>query len=104
MARKWASVLAVVVVAAALCVGCQKTFTRQKYDTLYVGQPDYAVRRMLWEPQFRSDGTWTYVHSNPYYRAVIDFQDNPITSKKWSYVRPPKPEGSSSAVGNGNSQ
>ncbi len=92
MACKRASLLAAMVVATMLCAGCQKTLTRQKYDTLYIGQPDYAVRRMLGEPQLRTDGTWTYVHNDPYYRAVIDFQDNRIASKKWSYLRPGPPK------------
>ena len=94
MTRKRASGLAAVVVATMLCVGCRGILTRQEYDTLYIGQPDYAVRRMLGEPQLRRNGTWTYVHNDPYYRAVIDFQDNRIASKKWSYARPrpPKPE------------
>ena len=92
MARKQALGLMTVVVVAMLCVGCgSKTLTRQKYDTLYIGQPDYAVQRMLGEPQSRNDGMWTYVHNKPYYRAMIDFQDNRVVSKKWSYVRPPKP-------------
>jgi len=92
MTRKRALPAVMVVVAGMVCGGCQERFTRQMFDTIYIGQPDYAVRRTLGEPESRSDGTWTYVHRRPYYRAVIDFKNNRVISKKWSYDRPARAE------------
>lgn len=68
--------------------GCSK-FTRQHYETVYVGQPTWDVRRALGRPSRQDGNAWVYVHSSaPYYQAVIHFRDKKVTGKDWSYDRP----------------
>ena len=72
---------------AAWPVGCHSApFTRQRYETLYVGQPDWDVRNVLGPPTYQEADVWTYVHTDtPYCWAVIYFRDGKVTGKEWSY-------------------
>jgi len=81
-------IVGALVLAAALA-GCNR-FTRQRYETLYVGQPARDVQRVLGKPTAYYGETWVYVHDPvPYYRAVILFSEGKISGKSWSYDRPP---------------
>jgi hypothetical protein len=76
--------LAVLIVSA----GCNR-FARQRYETVYVGQPAADVRRALGRPTSQDGDEWLYVHdSPPYYRAVIRISDGKVAGKSWSYDRP----------------
>ncbi len=76
------------VVLAFLSAGCDGgAFTRSAFDTIYVGQPRYDVRRKLGEPTHRLDGAWLYVHEAPFRKAIVRFEDDRVVSKEWSYDR-----------------
>ena len=74
--------------AAGLCAGCQERFTRQRYETIYVGMPDWQVRNILGEPDVETTkGSWSYVHNEPYYRATFRFDSGSVKDKAWSNHR-----------------
>jgi hypothetical protein len=87
--------LTVILIAslAAVCLGgcySKKSCTRDRYETLYVGQPAWDAQRAVGKPtSTSSDGqTWVYVHdAAPYSRAAIHFRDGKVASKEWSYSR-----------------
>jgi len=69
--------------------GCGGTkFTPQRYDTVYIGQPAWAVERALGKPQEKTPGRWVYLHAKPYYRADILFENVRVVDKRWTYLRP----------------
>ncbi len=69
--------------------GCGgRKFTPQRYDTVYIGQPAWAVERTLGAAAEKSPDRWIYLHTKPYYRATITFQDGEVTAKHWTYLRP----------------
>jgi hypothetical protein len=81
-------VILIVSVLAVGLGGCSK-FTRQRYETVYVGQPAWDVRRALGRPSSQDANAWVYVHPPaPYYRTVIRFHDGKVASKEWSYDKP----------------
>ena len=88
MTRRVATLLAVCLLAACLC-GCSKgSFTRQRWETLYVGQPSWDVRKVLGKPAYQDEETWIYVHdSRPYHRAAVHFRYGRVAGKDWSYER-----------------
>ncbi len=69
--------------------GCQRKFTRQRFETLCVGMPDVEVRNVLGKPAAKSPDRWTYLHKMPYYRAIIVFEDGKLIDKQWSVERDP---------------
>lgn len=74
------------VLLAAWPLGCTRSFTRQRDETIYVGQPNWDVRQVLGRPTYQEINTWTYVHTGtPYYWAVIHFGDDKVIGKDWSY-------------------
>jgi len=76
--------VALCLAAVALAAGCQQEkFTRARYDTLYVGQPDYEVEMTLGEPDARFSDTWSYLHDEPFYKAIIEFDAGRVKSKTW---------------------
>jgi hypothetical protein len=94
MRRNLAVILLAAVVAAWLG-GCSgPSFTRQRYDTIYIGQPDWDVRNFLGRPTYQELDTWTYVHNKtPYYHAIIHFHDGKVIAKDWSYEPPTRGQG-----------
>ena len=70
--------------AVTLCTlaGCQK-FTRQRYETIYVGQPATDVKTMLGKPTVQFENEWTYLNNKPYYKADIFFEDGRVSKKAW---------------------
>ncbi len=88
MKRQAAFILAGLLLAACLA-GCNRSFTRERYETIYIGQPDWDVREVLGRPTLQQADAWTYVHSKtPYYQAVIYFRDGKVVGKDWSYEPP----------------
>lgn len=75
-------------VGVNVCGGCQDKFTRQRYETVYLGMPDWQVRRTLGEPSVDANGVWSYVHHQPYYSATIGFENTCVKHKSWSYEKP----------------
>jgi outer membrane protein assembly factor BamE (lipoprotein component of BamABCDE complex) len=88
--RRQLLVVLVAAVLAAWLAGCRSpSFTRPRYDTIYIGQPDWDVRKFLGRPTYQEFDTWTYVHSEtPYCRAVIHFREGKVVAKDWSYEPP----------------
>ena len=89
--RVWAAGLAVLLLAGAgAAPGCHgRRFTRENYETLYVGQPAWAIERKLGEPDRRGEGVWYYEREKPYYqRAEVHFDNGKATRFEWSYDRP----------------
>ncbi len=70
------------------CAGCQQKFTRQRYETIYLGMPDWEVQGILGDPTGEADGVWSYVHHEPYYSATIQFEESRVKDKRWSYEKP----------------
>lgn len=66
-------------------IGCGKDLRRQNYETVYVGQPAWAVERAMGEPDDVRDGVWVYERESPYAKAVIEFDANDtVIRKDWS--------------------
>lgn len=88
-----AKLILAALVLAALLVGCgNHSFTRQRYETIYVGQPSWDVRQALGDPTVEEPNAWTYEHTEvPYYRAVIYLRHGRVVSKEWSYEPPDEP-------------
>lgn len=75
---------AVLLTAVTLCAaGCHKQFTRPRYETLYIGQPAEQVEKTLGKPDARFQGTWTYIHDDPFYKAIIKFDHGRVVDKAW---------------------
>lgn len=71
------------VLLATLCSGCQK-FTRQRFDTVYIGQPASDVQVTLGKPTVSLDGQWSYINHSPFYKANIYFnKDGKVADKRW---------------------
>jgi len=70
-------------VGACLIAGCEQKFTRQKFETVYVGMPDYAVEQKLGRPQETTPDKWAYTGRRPYYRVEIIFRDGRVVETKW---------------------
>jgi hypothetical protein len=83
MSRYSLWVLLAAVLLAGFCTGCQKTFTRPRYDTIHVGMSEVDVERTLGAPNVRFSDGWRYVHDEPYYKAVIQFREGRVTDKSW---------------------
>ncbi len=86
MTRIW---VAAIIIAGAftLCCGCADKFDRQRYETIYIGQPKDSVHRVLGAPQRSENDKWIYVNDTPYYMAEITFRDGKVVEKNWSYFR-----------------
>ena len=82
------SLLTGMLLAAVLLplVGCEKKFTRSRFDTLYVGQEAWEVTETLGTADARFSDEWHYIHDEKdgYYKAVITFDPNKrISHKRW---------------------
>jgi hypothetical protein len=78
------AVLCLLLTAVVLCaVGCQEKFTRQRYETIYIGQPAPQVERTLGDPEAKFSDTWTYIHETPFYKAIIKFENGRVVDKAW---------------------
>jgi len=75
--------LTAAVLVAGFCAGCQQKFTRQRFDTIYRGQPAYEVEMTLGEPTAKFSNTWSYINEEPFYKAIIEFESGRVTSKAW---------------------
>jgi hypothetical protein len=76
-------------VAVLSATGCAPArFTRPNYETVYIGQPAYAVADTLGRPHEERGNTWIYRHETPFYMARITFRNNRVIDKKWYYERP----------------
>ncbi len=80
------AIIALLLVSAC-CVGCQDSFTRQRYETIYHGMPDWQVRNILGEPTISNHQTWQYVNDHPYYKAILRFEEGKVAEKTWSYEK-----------------
>lgn len=78
------SMIAVAVLAAVLCQGCQEKFTRANYDMVFTGQPTGEVKQMLGRPYATFNDEWVYIHEGPFYKANIVFTDGRVSGKRWS--------------------
>ncbi|MCE5324977.1 MAG: hypothetical protein LLG01_01035 [Planctomycetaceae bacterium] len=72
-------------VTMAMLGGCTSTprFSRQRYDTLYTGMPDFEVRNILGNPKVEGGAAWEYEHFNPYYKAIIHFRNGAVARREW---------------------
>jgi hypothetical protein len=84
-----AIILASVLVSS---VGCTR-FTRQRYETVYVGQPVSEAQEILGAPDFRKDGDLIYVNYRPYHHTIIHVQDGKVSGKEWSVDKSQNPCG-----------
>ena len=70
--------------AAACTMSLFRKFDRQRYETLYHGQPYYAVEDTLGKPTEIDERQWIYTHESPFYRAVITYDaDGKLVNKEW---------------------
>lgn len=87
-------ILLTLLIALTAGAGCaSEKFTRERYETIYLGQPDYDVAEVLGEPDRRGPGRWLYVHDEPpHYSAEIVFdQAGRVIGREWSYELPGEP-------------
>jgi outer membrane protein assembly factor BamE (lipoprotein component of BamABCDE complex) len=84
MATTRGAMMVMLVLAAALLVGCGGQLTRQNYEKVYVGQPADEVRDLLGWPDTTVGGDWLYLGQHPYRRAKIMFTDGKVSAKDWS--------------------
>ncbi len=83
-------ILLITLLAPAGLTGCrqQGTFDRVHFETLYYGQPDYAVEETLGPPTRREPARWIYISPRPYYWAEILFEAGRVSEKTWLWQRP----------------
>jgi len=73
---------------ALLFAGCSEKFTRDRYETLYVGQSAGEIEMALGEETdkvgiFKTTDTVTYIHRDPFYKAIILIRSGKIAEKSW---------------------
>lgn len=80
-------VVVVAVLAGLLLAGCAKPeFTRQRYETVWVGQPSSAVEKTLGAAAEQEPNVWIYASKQPpHCEARITFQNGLVAKKEWSY-------------------
>ncbi len=83
MTRPKLLLFAGMVLAAVATAGCQDKFSRQNYETVYVGMVPREVKQVLGRPDEKTPETWTYRRERPCEIAVIDFKDCRVTKKQW---------------------
>ncbi|OQB81352.1 MAG: hypothetical protein BWX88_04289 [Planctomycetes bacterium ADurb.Bin126] len=86
MTRTTTLVLVAALALGLFCAGCTK-FTRERYETIYVGQPQFEVEATLGEPYARFSDTWTYINEKPFYKAIIQFKEGRVSDKAWADER-----------------
>lgn len=79
---KQAMLILTAVVLLAGLAGCNK-FNRENYDTIYMGQPIEQVEMTLGKPHAAFSSEWVYINDEPFYKAIIKFQDGKVTGKSW---------------------
>ncbi len=84
MARKTLLVIVLVVLAAGMLAGCTKQFTRQRYETIRIGLSEFDVEKTLGEPTAKFSDTWTYINDEPFYKAIIKFENGSVIDKAWA--------------------
>ena len=79
--------------ALTVCGGCDvlrlfsfnfRKFTRERYDTIYHGQPSEQVRKRLGRPHETMGNAWVYSREKPFHTAVIFFEADKVIGKRWS--------------------
>lgn len=80
--------LAICVLISGFIHGCRKNFTRQRYETIYTGMQDREVLDILGEPNGKNAQSWWYEGKQPYYKAIIQFENSRVKDKSWSWSRP----------------
>ncbi len=63
--------------------GCQRQFTRQRYETIFIGQSIQQVENKLGKPTQQTEDSWIYIREMPYYKAVIKVEDDKVVEKIW---------------------
>jgi len=82
MSRYSLLLLIVAVLVSCMCAGCEK-FTRARYETVYIGMPQFEVEQTLGEPAAKFSDSWSYLHDDPFYKAIIQFRDERVSDKAW---------------------
>ena len=83
--RHIAALLVVSVLVTGALVGCETNlFTRERYETLYTGLSAEDVELTLGQPYARFSNSWTYINREPFYKAVIGFDEHrQVSSMAW---------------------
>lgn len=83
--RHIAALLVVSVLVTGALVGCETNrFTRERYETLYTGLSAEDVELTLGQPYARFSNSWTYLNREPFYKAVIGFDEHrQVSSMAW---------------------
>lgn len=83
MMRRQMLMLAVIVVGAMALGGCER-FTRANFDMVQPGQAQWEVQKLIGDTPYKFSNTWSYIHREPFYKAVIEFDaDGKVASKSW---------------------
>lgn len=82
MSKSIMIVLTSAALLGCMCAGCNK-FTRVRYETVNIGTPQDEVEVILGRPKVKFSDSWTYVHEEPYYKAVIQFKEGRVSDKAW---------------------
>lgn len=71
----------------ALC-GCARPFTRERYETVRVGDSEAQVRLVIGDPAERLYQQWFYDDLDRNYSAVIHFdREGKVRGKEWMDAR-----------------
>ena len=82
MTRSTILLLAALVLGASLG-GCTK-FTKERYSMIRNGQSQLEVEKILGPPTQKFSNTWSYLHDQPFYKAVFAFdKDGKVIDKTW---------------------
>ncbi len=76
-----------VIAISSVLAGCQQKFTRQNYDTIYIGQPAQQVEMTLGKPDVKFDSQWNYINEEPFYKAIIKIENGKVADKSWADER-----------------
>ena len=83
MSRYTTFVLLAAVALAMVCTGCEQKFTRPRYDTIITGMTEFEVEHVLGEPEVKFSDSWSYIHEEPFYKAIIQFREGRVSNKAW---------------------
>jgi len=83
MPRQGVWLLFAVVALAVFCASCEEKFTRPRYETIHIGMTEFEVKQILGRPEVKFSDSWSYIHEEPFYKAIIQFHEGRVSNKAW---------------------
>jgi hypothetical protein len=86
--RNYTPKLLLLALPVVLLAGCQRQFTRERFDLIRPGVDDREdVRRIIGKPASDLQDQWFYDDLDRHYSAVIFFEGQKVSRKEWMDAR-----------------